>query len=80
MFTNEFEFDTTIITVLDDSGREEDVVVEMADEHVDIRQFNPNLEKYDLITLTPKMMAELIEAFRHPEGFYHTKFSRDPQK
>ena len=79
MWTNEFEFDITRVTVMDDKGGENDVVIEMSDDHVDIRQFNDTLEKYDLITLTPKMMFELLEAFSHPEGLFQSELQR-PQK
>ena len=76
MWTNEIEWDITTITVMDDDAGEEDVVIEMSDKHVDIRQFNNTLQKYDLITLTPKMMMELIEAFQHPEGTFTSELRR----
>ena len=80
MFSNEYEFDLTIITVMDDEGQYEDVMIEMADDLVDIRQFNEELGRYDLITMSPKMLAELLESFKHPEGLFHTVFQRTPQK
>ena len=76
MWTNEFEFDITRITVMDDTGGEEDVTVEISVEHVDVRQYNDTLKKYDLITMTPKMMFELIEAFKHPEGLFQSEVSK----
>ena len=76
MWTSEFEWHTTVITVMDDEGLEEDMVVELSDKHVDIRQFNQTLEKYDLITLTPKMMLEILEAFQYPEGMYQSEISK----
>ena len=79
MWTNEIEWDITTITVMDDEAGEEDVVIEMSDKHVDIRQFNNTLQKYDLITLTPKMMLELIEAFQHPEGMFMSELRRPQQ-
>lgn len=79
MWTNEFEWDTTIITIMDDQGGENDVVIEMSDKHVDIRQFNDTLEKYDLITLTPKMMFEILESFSHPEGMFQSDLQRPHQ-
>ena len=76
MWTNEFEFDITRITVMDDTGGEEDVTVEISVEHVDVRQYNDTFKKYDLITMTPKMMFELIEAFKHPEGLFQSEVSK----
>ena len=78
MFSNEFEFDKTIITVMDDTGAEEDVVVELGDDHVDIRQYSETLGKYDLITMTPKMMFELLEAFNRPTGLFQVELQQDP--
>mgnify|MGYP001060112812 CR=1 FL=1 len=80
MFSNEMEWDKTIITIMDDTGTEEDVVIEIGDDHVDIRQFNEILEKYDLITMTPKMLYEMLEAFNRPEGLFRTELQRDPLK
>ena len=80
MFTNEFLFDSTITTIMDDVGGEQDVTIEIGDDYVDIRQFNEELGKYDLITLTPKMMGELLQSFNHPEGLFQTVFERAPQK
>lgn len=75
MWTTEHEFDITRITILDDTCSEEDVVIEMGSDHIDIRQYNDTLGKYDLITLTPKMMLEIIEAHQHPEGMYQSSVS-----
>ena len=74
MFTNEFEFDATFITIMDDEGKEEDVLIEMTDDFIDIRQYNEDLGRYDLITMSPKMLAEMLESFKHPEGLFQTEF------
>lgn len=76
MWTSEIGWDTTTITIMDDEGAEEDVVIEMSDKHVDVRQYNETLNKYDLITLTPKMMLEIIESFQHPEGMYQSELNK----
>jgi len=79
MWTSEFEFDSTVITVMDDEGNEEDVVLEMSEKHIDIRQYNETLNKYDLITMSPKMLYELMEAFQHPEGMFTAELQRPQQ-
>lgn len=76
MWTSEIGWEITTITIMDDDGVEEDAVIEMSDKHVDIRQYNETLGKYDLITLTPKMMLEIIESFQHPEGMYQSELSK----
>ena len=73
MWTTEFEGDYTMVTLMDDTGKEEDVVLELSVDHADIRQYNPSMEKYDLITMTPRMLYELIESFSRPEGMFQTE-------
>lgn len=70
MFTNEFEFDETIITVLDDSGLYEDVQLYLDENEVYIRQWNERRQVYDLIVMPPKMWYEVLEAMKLPQGAY----------
>lgn len=70
MFTNEFDFDETIITVLDDSGRYEDVQLYLDDNEVYIRQWNERKQAYDLIVMSSMMFFEIMEAMKQPEGAY----------
>lgn len=73
MFTNEFEFDETIITILDDSGVHEDVQIYLDENEVHVRQWNERKQVYDLIVMSPKMMFEIMEAMKQPEGSYLIK-------
>lgn len=75
MFTNEFDFDTTITTVMDETGECEDVQLTIEDDVVCIRQFSDDeLIPPDLITMTPKMFRDLLQAMNLPEGFYQTRY------
>lgn len=76
MFTNEIEWDETVTTVMDDTGTEEDVVLFIDDHGVFIRQYNEQLDKYDLVTLSHKMFSEMLEAMKHKEGFFVTNAKR----
>jgi len=76
MFTNEIEWEETITTVMDDSGKHEDVQLFIDDNGVFIRQYNERMRKYDLIELTHKMYHEMIEAMKHKEGAYVTRWKR----
>ena len=76
MFTNEVDWDETITTVMDETGREEDVVVFIADTGVYIRQFNEKNNNYDLISMNHKMFSEMIQAMKHEEGFFRTEIKR----
>lgn len=73
MFTNEFEFDETIITVLDDRGAYEDVQIYLDENEVYVRQWNERKQVYDLIVMSPKMFFEIMEAMKCPEGAYLMK-------
>jgi len=79
MWTTEYEFDSTVVTIVDDTAKEQDIILEMGEEHFDLRQYNEFTESYDLITMTPKMLAELLESFSQTEGLFHMVL-RDPQQ
>ncbi len=70
MFSVEHEFDNTTITILDDSGEQEDVAVILFDDVVYIRQYVEDTDLASIITMTPKMFAEMIEAYNRGEGSY----------
>jgi ABC-type sugar transport system substrate-binding protein len=70
MFSVEHEFDNTTITVLDDSGEQEDVAVILFDDVVYIRQYVEDTELASVVTMTPKMFAEMIEAYNRGEGSF----------
>lgn len=74
MFTNEFDFDKTITTILDESGELPDVQLTILDDLVTIKQVGED-EAIDLVLLTPKMFKDLLEAMSLPEGFYKTKYT-----
>jgi len=76
VYTVEMDLDEIEITVLDDNGRYEDVKVFSYDDVVYIRQFNQKKNKNDLIQMSPEMYAELMEAWKSPEGSFITNLSR----
>lgn len=77
MFTNEFDFEATVTTVLDETGQYQDVELIIDDAGVFIRQY-PEKEGAapDLIILTHKMFYDMVEALQHTEGFYVTRYNR----
>lgn len=70
MFSVEHEFDSTTITVLDDSGDEEDVAVILFDDVVYIRQYLADTDAAAIISMTPKMFTELMAAWNSADGSY----------
>lgn len=76
MFTNEFDFDSTTTTILDETGEQEDVEVVIDDDGVLIRQYVEDFGWYDAIYLTHKMFKDMIESTNHPEGFFQTRYDK----
>ena len=77
MFTNEFEWDASITTVMDETGKLEDVELIIEDDMVYIKQWTEKDDLVaDLICLTPKMFSDMIEALNQKEGFYITRYKR----
>jgi hypothetical protein len=73
MFQNEFGFDETVTTILDDGGQYEDVQMFIDDNEVFIRQWSEVNQEHELIVMSHKMFLELQQALRHPEGFFRTE-------
>lgn len=70
MFSVEHEFDNTTVTILDDSGEQEDVAVILFDDIVYIRQFVEDTDLASVVTMTPKMFQEMVVAWNLAEGSY----------
>ena len=76
MFTNEFDFDESVTTVMDDTGEYEDIHVIITDDNVFVRQWDDDREKYEIICMSPKMFYELQEAMKHPAGLFIVELSQ----
>lgn len=76
MWTNEFEFDETITTVLDEDGFREDVHVFIDENEVFIRQWNNDEEEYELINMSHRMWYELQKAMQTTEGIFKLEYNR----
>jgi len=72
-FTVEHVFKESIVTVLDDTGRLEDVEWIFDEEGLFVRQWNNETESYDLIEMTNDQFRELLTALGLPEGTYTAK-------
>ncbi len=76
MFTNEFEFDETVTTIMDEAAEYEDVHVVITDDQVFIRQWDDDREKYEIICMSPKMFYELQEAMKSPAGLFYVELTK----
>lgn len=72
MFTIEHEFDSTIVTLVDDGEAplQEDVVIHAFAEAVTLTQFDPRTGNSCTITLSPAQLRDLRAALDLPEGAY----------
>ena len=75
MFTIEHEFDSTVVTLVDDAAphRQEDVTINAFEECVTIEQLDPRTDTVQRITLSPAQVADLSAALNLPEGIYRRR-------
>ena len=76
MFTNEFEWDATVTTILDETGECDDIEVTIDDAGVFMRQYNEATDKYDLIVMSHMQFQEFLIAMRTKEGAYRIFFEK----
>lgn len=72
MFSIEHEFDSTVITLVDEGSAPlaEDVVINAFEECVTIEQFDPRTDSVQKVTLSMSQLADLGAALDLPEGVY----------
>ncbi|MBB96175.1 MAG: hypothetical protein CML68_16490 [Rhodobacteraceae bacterium] len=72
MFTIEHEFDSTVITLVDDGSvpLQEDVIINTFAECFTVEQFDARTETMQRITLSPEQVRDLAAALNLPEGVY----------
>lgn len=74
MFTIEHEFDSTVITLIDegDAPLQEDIVVNSFAECITIEQYDARNDRMLRITLSPEQVRDLASALDLPEGVYRS--------
>jgi len=72
MFTIEHEFDSTVITLVDegDPHLREDVVINAFDDCVTLEQHEPTTDRLMRVTLSISQLRDLAAALDLPEGVY----------
>lgn len=73
MFTVEHEFDSTIITTIDQEGKEQDVEVIMDEQSIFFRQWSEETSCYDLIEMSSQQLNDIVAALNSKEGAYYAK-------
>ena len=72
MFSIEHEFDSTVITLVDEGPKplQEDIVINSFAECVTLEQSDPRTNQIKRITLSPEQLRDLAAALDLPEGVY----------
>jgi hypothetical protein len=70
MFTVEFDHDDIQIQIVDEEANHEDLVVNAFDDIVFIRQWNEELNRFEVVSISPSQWEELISAIDSPEGCF----------
>lgn len=72
MFTIEHEFDSTVVTLVDEGKGflQEDVTIHAFEDCVTIEQLDPRTDRVQRITLSQIQLKELAAALDLPEGIY----------
>lgn len=77
MFTVEFESDASVIKTLDDKGEMSDVEMIIADDDVVfIRQWDEDLQKYEMVVMKYQQLLDLFVSMHQTEGAFRT-FKKD---
>jgi len=75
MFTIEHEFDSTVITLVDEGETPllEDVIINSFAECITVEQYDPRTDQVVKITLSPEQLRDLAVALDLPEGVYQLR-------
>ena len=80
MFSIEHEFDSTIVTLVDEPAahRQEDVTIHAFEDCVTLEQLDPQTDRVMKITLSPAQLRDLGAALNLPEGVYRMRRPAPP--
>ncbi len=78
MFSIEHEFDSTVITLVDEGTAQlqEDLIINSFSECVTIEQYDARTDKINKITFSMAQLTDLSAAINLPEGVY-TRFKKE---
>ena len=78
MFSIEHEFDSTVITLVDEGAAQlqEDLIINSFSECVTIEQYDARTDKINKITFSMAQLKDLSAAINLPEGVY-TRFKKE---
>lgn len=78
MYTVEFESDASVVVIMDEDDRYEDVEFIMSDEgEVFIRQYEESLGTHELISMSYQQLMDLVASLQSTEGMFKLEFVRN---
>jgi hypothetical protein len=78
MYTVEFESNASVITTLDQNDMYEDVEVILGDAgDVYIRQYEPDMDSYQLILMSAQQWIDLMAAYKSSEGSFYVEVKHE---
>ena len=78
MFTVEFESDASIVTTLDQHDKHEDVEIIFGDDGVVyMRQFEPDMEQYQMLIMSAQQWMDLMAAYKSAEVSYYVEIQHE---
>lgn len=79
MFTIEHEFDSTVITLVDEGPApiNEDITIHAFEECVTVEQLDARTDRVQKITLSAGQLRDLTAALNLPEGVYRLRAAED---
>jgi hypothetical protein len=74
MFTIEHEFDSSVITLVDEGETplREDITLRAFEDQITLEQWDPRTDRVHKLTLSPGQLRDLTKALNLPEGIYRS--------
>jgi hypothetical protein len=78
MYTVEFESDASVVVIMDEADKHEDVEVVLTDNNeVYIRQYEESLDSHELICMSYQQLMDLVASINSSEGMFKLQFVRN---
>ena len=70
MFTVETEFDRTVVTVMDETGKREDLIVVLSEQGIFLKQYDEDDCRHLTLCLTEKQISDMYLALNSTDGTF----------
>ena len=70
MFTVETEFDRTVVTVMDETGKQEDLIIVLTEQGIFLKQFDEHDHRELTLHVTEKQISDMFLALNSTDGTF----------